>query len=132
MAQICHSGRTHHLGVFDTREQAALAYDIQARKHAPHKVLNYPTLDQAHDAADQAEAEQILAHRLSAPSLKRSRSASGYFGVCASGKRWQVIIGYNGQKHALGRFDCKEQAARAYDRAAKQHAPGRPLNFPDD
>jgi hypothetical protein len=41
--------------------------------------------------------------------------------VYASGKRWQARTGYGGKKHTLGNFGTKEEAALAYDRAAREH-----------
>ena len=64
-----------------------------------------------------------------AAAAARRRPASGFYGVYASGKRWQAKIKYGGEAHYLGTFDTKEQAAHAYDEAAREHRPGALLNF---
>ena len=56
-AQITYGGKQNHLGTFDTKEQAALAYDQAVRKHAPDKPLNYESIEAAEAAADRAKAE---------------------------------------------------------------------------
>ena len=48
---------------------------------------------------------------------------SGYKGVhfdLASGK-WMAIIKFDGRNRNLGRFNTKEQAAQAYNKAAQEH-----------
>jgi hypothetical protein len=57
---------------------------------------------------------------------KRPKAKSGFLGVRANGNRWQAVISYDGRQHQLGTYDYKEQAAAAYDRAARQHK-GHPL-----
>ena len=42
MAQIRYGGKQHSLGTFDTKAQAAQAYDQAARQHAPDGPLNFP------------------------------------------------------------------------------------------
>jgi len=64
---------------------------------------------------------------------KQSRNTSGYKGVCWDkyNSKWHVRIGHNGKTTFLGLFDCKVEAAYAYDEAAKiLHGEFAFLNFP--
>lgn len=65
----------------------------------------------------------------------KSNNKSGYRGVCwdkARGK-WKAEIGKNNKNCFIGRYDTKEDAARAYDKAAKEWG-GEfvKLNFPEE
>ncbi len=51
----------------------------------------------------------------------RSNNTSGYRGVDATRLRWRARIGVNGHRILLGIFDQIEDAATAYDQAAKMH-----------
>ena len=48
-------------------------------------------------------------------------------------RRWLALIRINGKTTYLGYFDTREDAARAYDAAAREHfGEFAWLNFPDD
>ena len=57
---------------------------------------------------------------------RRTRSASGFKGVCWGPLRqgkllpWRAYIQVDGRQRHLGRYATPEQAARAYDRAARE------------
>jgi ribonucleotide monophosphatase NagD (HAD superfamily) len=124
-AKITYDSKNHHLGIFDTKQDAALAYDREARQCGEDKPLNYESIKAAEEAAVQAQAEHILAH----PKQPKPRPASGFYGVSASGKRWVARITYNRKHHHLGIFDTKQEAALAYDREARQCGEDKPLNY---
>ena len=54
---------------------------------------------------------------------------SGYYGVGASGSKWQAQISYGGKQHYRGSFNTKEEAAATYDEAVRENRPDCPLNF---
>ena len=60
---------------------------------------------------------------------QRPQGASGFYGVTAHGNRWPAKINYGGKRHHLGSFATREQAAHAYDEAARKHREDLPLNF---
>jgi hypothetical protein len=57
------------------------------------------------------------------------RPTSGFYGVSASKKRWKATICYDSKKHHLGSFHTKQEAALAYDRAARQCGEDKSLNY---
>jgi hypothetical protein len=156
-AKIDYNGRKQHkLGSFDTKEEAALAFDRFARNCGEPKQLNFGSIEAAEEAAAQAQAEYTLTHVLGAGSGKlkpknpsvgpmpglrmrartgvgqarpRARPASGFYGVTADKKRWKAQIAYGGKKHHIGRFDTREEAALAYDRAAMECGELKQLNY---
>jgi hypothetical protein len=118
----------HYLGTFDTKQEAALAYDRKARQCGGGKLLNYESIKAAEEAA--AAQVTIFADALCAgPQQPKPRPASGFYGVYAGGKRWKASIRYDNKKHHLGYFDTKQEAALAYDREARQCGEDRPLNY---
>jgi hypothetical protein len=129
-ASIHYSSKNRTLGYFDTKLEAALAYDREARQCGKDKPLNYESIEEAEEAAVQAQAEHILVHVMCAgPKQPKPRPASGFYGVCAQKKRWKATICYDSKEHGLGTFDTKQEAALAYDRAARQCGKDKPLNY---
>jgi hypothetical protein len=112
--QLRHDGQNHYLGYFaeDKEEDAARAYDDAARNLRGGTniwLLNFPT-----------EAEVAAAEAATRPHGHGSR----FLGVSwkESSRRWLVQLKHDGQRHYLGYFaeDKKEDAARAYDTAARK------------
>ena len=54
----------------------------------------------------------------------KPRPKSGYYGVSAKGKKWGATISHAGERHYLGTFRTREEAAAAHDAAARQHRSG--------
>jgi hypothetical protein len=68
-AVICYDRKSHNLGSFTTKHEAALAYDREARLLRRGKPLNYESIEIAKVAAAQAQAEHL--HQLNnAPRFK--------------------------------------------------------------
>jgi hypothetical protein len=140
-AVITYGSKNQNLGTFDSKQEAALAYDREARQRGEEKLLNYESIKAAEEAAAAAQAEHTLAHpkqpkprptsgfRGVSANEKRWHPTSGFYGVHASGKRWQAKICYSGKDHYLGTFNTKQEAALAYDREARQCGEEKPLNY---
>lgn len=120
-AKISYRKQRRLLGFFDTAEEAALAYDKAALELYGEKAqLNHPI-------------EQVQAWVPPARVLRKTNT-SGYRGVQKlDTNRWFAQIHRNRQVIYLGTFDTPEEAARAYDRAAREAYGKRAyLNFPGE
>lgn len=92
-----------YLGLYDSPEEAARAYDTQARMaFGPFAALNFP-----------AETVTVAARRGVVP----RNSTSGYRGVSyrRNSHKWVARLTVNGRRLFLGYFDNAEAASRAYD-----------------
>jgi len=90
------------------------------------------TVDEAACEAQQQTFAQVKATgRDPMPHVYRVKTISGFRGVYPYGKRWIAKMLVLGKHHALGPFDDKLEAARAYDTLARNvHGAKALLNFP--
>ena len=119
-AQIQIDGVCHHLGNFDTRKEAAIAFDRAAiQEKRPISKMNY--LDQV--------------PKNYKPKMKKllPRNTSGYRGVHKMGNKFNARVMIDGNRQNLGNFDTAKEAAIAWDRVAiKGGRPRTVLNFPNN
>jgi hypothetical protein len=114
-AQLNHDGKQHYLGTFNTKQQAAAAYDKAVRqRRGPDAVCNFATTEEGDAAAS-------LALRQWEQANMKPRPVSGFYGVTGNRQRWQARLRYDGKQRGLGYFNTKQQAAAAYDKAARGH-----------
>jgi hypothetical protein len=125
-AQITYDSKKHSL---DTKQEAALTYDRNARQFAENKPLNYESIKAAEVAAAHAQAEIFAAALCAGPKQPKPRPPSGFYGVVANRNRWSAHIRYDTKQHSLGTFDTKQEAALAYDRKARQCGKDKHTNY---
>jgi len=162
-ACIQHDGSKHGLGYFETDQEAARAFDAAARRLRPkgqahgghsgahhwHR-LNFPTIQEEACATQQGMLLAAEAKTAAVAKAAAQGFASKFVGVSwrKESGRWKALINHHGRGQSLGSFANEEQAARAYDEAARRlrpkgqahggranHAHGKPrwwhrLNFP--
>jgi hypothetical protein len=88
--------------------------------------INHNTLDNRSE-----NLRVCTSHQNAYNKRKHIDNTSGYKGVRMKAKKWEAHIGDHGRDYYLGRYSSPEEAARAYDEAAKRlHGEFASLNFP--
>lgn len=131
-AQIMYGRRMHRVGYFDTKEQAALAFNVVARElKGEYARLNTVPEDVMPLSDQEAFVEKWKIQRHSPRG-----SQSGYRGVVrhgAYGSTWRARITKNGTTYELGTFGSLEDAALAYNvKAIELYGERAKLNPYDD
>jgi hypothetical protein len=93
--------------------------------------INFNGLDNRRRNLRIATHSQNTCHRRKLPNSSQSK----YKGLYRTNKDkpWAATIGYNRKQIYLGHFEDEKQAARAYDKAAREyHKEFAVLNFPED
>jgi hypothetical protein len=110
-----------------------LAGYIQSELSKQQGIKRQRDENEAYNTAEMRARNAAYLDEHIAGTAKRIRDppASGYYGVYASGNRWQVrVFAADGQRDVLGSFSSKQEAAFVYDQAARQCTyEEKPLNY---
>jgi len=120
----------HHLGSWIDAREAAIAVDRASLHFGIDVALNIPDESRRRGAASPAELRGIA--RATRP--KMGHGASRFFGVARGADgTYRAQIGVDGGNVGIARFRTELEAARAYDRVARElHGASARLNFPNE
>ena len=119
-----------YLGVFNTAEEAALAYDIKAKElQGEFAILNFP------NKFDEIYPDRRPTYPEKRPTIRSGKT--GYYGVSERVRRktgkFEVSIKKDSSRIFIGSFNTAKDAALAYDfEARKLNDDSILLNFPDE
>lgn len=122
-ATLIHGEQKWRLGLFETPEEAAVAYDIKAMEI--HGEFAYRNIDNPAEEVVNRARERMA-------SSKQHRGVSRFYGVSKKRLRWRAVVSGIGDSRAqhIGCFDTEEEAARAVDKALDLLGSTRKRNFP--
>lgn len=118
VAQISVDNKSKYLGLFNSEDAAAAAYNRAAREwHGEFAVLNNVP-DDVQDTPNP---------------LRFNNRGRRYRGATRVKEKWMAQLSRSGKHFYLGLYVTEEAAARAWDRKAFElYGDAAPLNFPDE
>ena len=135
-ASVHHDGSYHRVGFSETEEDAAKAFDEGARRLRPkgtahgHRSrnhwlrLNFPSAKEQAYAAQQgmptAEGTSAVTAKAAAQGFVSERVGVKWY---KKHRRWRAGIWHDRKNHHLGTYDDEQEAARAFDEAARRLRP---------
>jgi hypothetical protein len=134
VASISTASKRINMGSYPTAEEAAHAYDRGIKELGLNRPLNFP--DEIHAQAPPSPANASAQTPVPAPAPTQAPAQVSqeekYKGISRtpSGK-YRALVSIKGGKINAGLYDTPAEAARAYDRVAREHKLDRPLDFPD-